>query len=306
LVAVIAVYELSSFIDAVVVERDRRDANTWIVTSLETKPYLSSTVANPTKNEDYEGYIPDLLAKIRAKLNQNYKLQIVADRLYGSETRGVWNGMIGEVKDGKADVAAAPITVSDNRKNVVDFTKPFMTFSTVFVVRKPANGSQEFKTLHDLISQPGMKFGVLQHGTTEQFISQSPNQDLARLNIEHVRTQEEGIERVRGGNFAFIIEAITAEYWTRKAPCDLVEVKINDSDLKAREYAFAAKKNAGYTTKLNQAMDELRASGELEELKRKWWKDECKSSAVSALSHSAPVMIILSAFLSLLIKTVKY
>ena len=51
-----------------------------------------------TGNARFEGYIPELLAKVAAKENMKYKLHLVKDGLYGMSTGGDnWSGMIGEV-----------------------------------------------------------------------------------------------------------------------------------------------------------------------------------------------------------------
>jgi len=44
----------------------------------------------------------------------------------------------------EADMAAAPLTVSDDRKEAVSFTEPFMTFGSAILMKKrpPGNSSQ--------------------------------------------------------------------------------------------------------------------------------------------------------------------
>ena len=50
-------------------------------------------------NDRFEGYVPDLLEKIFAKLHRQYTIHLVEDSKYGSEENGQWTGMIGEVID---------------------------------------------------------------------------------------------------------------------------------------------------------------------------------------------------------------
>ena len=45
------------------------------------------------------------------------------DRLWGAEINGSWNGLIGEVASGKADMAAQCLSVTESRHSVVDFTE---------------------------------------------------------------------------------------------------------------------------------------------------------------------------------------
>ena len=60
--------------------------------------------ANPTENKDFEGYIPDLLQKMKdvPGCNCTFKLKLVRDGKYGVpiDDATSWNGMIGEVTRG--------------------------------------------------------------------------------------------------------------------------------------------------------------------------------------------------------------
>lgn len=53
-------------------------------------------------NEQFEGYIVDLVHKLSLALKFKYEIRIVGDNNYGkyNATSGKWNGMIGEVMSG--------------------------------------------------------------------------------------------------------------------------------------------------------------------------------------------------------------
>ena len=66
-------------------------------------PYLTTKKANPTSNEDFEGYIPDLLELLANQTNCdcNFTLKLVKDGKYGVQGTDLrWSGMIGEVVRG--------------------------------------------------------------------------------------------------------------------------------------------------------------------------------------------------------------
>lgn len=48
-------------------------------------------------------------------LGFKYEMQIVADGMFGHSHEGKWNGLIGEVQDGRATIAAAPLTITSER-----------------------------------------------------------------------------------------------------------------------------------------------------------------------------------------------
>ena len=60
---------------------------------------------------------------------------------YGGEVSpGNWNGMIGEVLDGRADFCIADISVTSKRASVVKFTMPWLNLgiSILYVQPRPA------------------------------------------------------------------------------------------------------------------------------------------------------------------------
>uniref|UniRef100_A0A671TNZ0 Glutamate receptor, ionotropic, AMPA 1b n=1 Tax=Sparus aurata TaxID=8175 RepID=A0A671TNZ0_SPAAU len=90
-------------------------------------------------NERYEGYCAELAAEIAKHVGFVYRLELVGDGKYGardSETK-LWNGMVGELVYGKADVAVAPLTITLVREQVIDFTKPFMSLGISIMIKKP-------------------------------------------------------------------------------------------------------------------------------------------------------------------------
>ncbi|XP_057204797.1 glutamate receptor 1a isoform X4 [Triplophysa rosa] len=114
---------------------------TYIVTTILESPYvmLKKNHEQFNGNEKYEGYCVELAAEIAKHVGYQYKLKIVADGKYGArdpETK-MWNGMVGELVYGKADVAVAPLTITLVREEVIDFSKPFMSLGISIMIKKP-------------------------------------------------------------------------------------------------------------------------------------------------------------------------
>lgn len=114
---------------------------TLIVTTLVQPPYtmLKENHQELEGNAKYEGYCIDLLEEI-AKLpdiNIKYKIREVADKAHGRrDDKNEWNGMIGELLQGKADLAIADLTITYVREEVVDFTMPFMNLGISILYKK--------------------------------------------------------------------------------------------------------------------------------------------------------------------------
>uniref|UniRef100_A0A673BP23 Glutamate receptor 1-like n=1 Tax=Sphaeramia orbicularis TaxID=375764 RepID=A0A673BP23_9TELE len=114
---------------------------TYIVTTILESPYvmLKKNHEQLVGNDKYEGYIVELAAEIAKHVGYQYKLKIVSDGKYGArdpETK-MWNGMVGELVYGKADVAVAPLTITLVREEVIDFSKPFMSLGISIMIKKP-------------------------------------------------------------------------------------------------------------------------------------------------------------------------
>ncbi|KAK1882424.1 Glutamate receptor 4 [Dissostichus eleginoides] len=90
-------------------------------------------------NDQYEGYCVDLASEIAKHIGIRYKISIVPDGKYGArdpETK-IWNGMVGELVYGKAEIAVAPLTITLVREEVIDFSKPFMSLGISIMIKKP-------------------------------------------------------------------------------------------------------------------------------------------------------------------------
>ncbi|KAL7863475.1 hypothetical protein SRHO_G00124590 [Serrasalmus rhombeus] len=114
---------------------------TVIVTTILEAPYvmLKKNADLFVDNERYEGYCVDLAAEIAKHCGFKYRLKIVEDGKYGArdaETK-IWNGMVGELVYGKADIAVAPLTITLVREEVIDFSKPFMSLGISIMIKKP-------------------------------------------------------------------------------------------------------------------------------------------------------------------------
>ncbi|XP_044286630.1 glutamate receptor 2 isoform X3 [Varanus komodoensis] len=114
---------------------------TIIVTTILESPYVmvKKNFELLEGNERYEGYCVDLAAEIAKHCGFKYKLTIVGDGKYGArdaETK-IWNGMVGELVYGKADIAIAPLTITLVREEVIDFSKPFMSLGISIMIKKP-------------------------------------------------------------------------------------------------------------------------------------------------------------------------
>lgn len=120
--------------------------DTLVVTTKRTQPYfmLKSTPNKQEGNNQYEGYAVDLIHELSRIVGFKYRFKEVDDGKYGAKAKHpngteYWNGMIGEIISGKADLAIVDLTITSSREEAVDFTLPFMNTGISILFKKPTN-----------------------------------------------------------------------------------------------------------------------------------------------------------------------
>ncbi|CAD5221957.1 unnamed protein product [Bursaphelenchus xylophilus] len=103
---------------------DVRNITHYRVVTILQEPFVQT--GGPDETFGLTGYCIDLLAKIQEHLNFSYEIYEVSDRKFGVlESTGNWNGLIGDLISGQADMAIGPISVIAERETQIDFTVPF-------------------------------------------------------------------------------------------------------------------------------------------------------------------------------------
>ncbi|KAL4229867.1 Glutamate receptor 2 [Mactra antiquata] len=122
---------------------DRNQQHIVRITSLILPPFLMFAEPKDGKphvgNARFEGYVASLAEEISKMHTFEYEIRLVKDKQYGAfdiKTKR-WDGMVGELLYGEADIAIAPLTILYTREEVVDFTKPFMNFGISIMIKKP-------------------------------------------------------------------------------------------------------------------------------------------------------------------------
>ncbi|KAI4789561.1 hypothetical protein KUCAC02_035165 [Chaenocephalus aceratus] len=96
------------------------------------------------------GYCIDLLEKLAEDLDFQFDLYVVGDGKYGAWKGGRWTGLVGDLMNGLADMAATSFSINSARSRVIDFTSPFFSTSLGILVRTL------FLTLYEWKSPYGM------------------------------------------------------------------------------------------------------------------------------------------------------
>lgn len=103
----------------------------FIVSSRIGAPYLDYN-PNSTEtdgNNRYMGFSKDLMDHIAKTLNFTYKIKLTPDGKYGNydPEKKQWNGLIRDLLERDAHLAICDLTITHQRRSVVDFSSPFMS-----------------------------------------------------------------------------------------------------------------------------------------------------------------------------------
>lgn len=158
-----------------------------------------------------------------------------------------------------------------------------------FVSAQNNNGKLPFRTFRDLVEQREYQYGTFGGGSTYKFFTESKGKTemkigaYLRLNPNNVvANTQAGVERVRNGKYAFIMESGSAEYMASKS-CDLMVV---GNPIRETTYNFACRQNTNICDQLNIAILQLKMNGKMDELKRKWWSGPCGFPETNSMDSS--------------------
>jgi len=123
-----------------------RPANRMRITVVVGSQFLYSNDSESSDTSNLQGFCIDVLKELSKKTGIDYKIHLVKDGKYGAlnKTTGQWNGMIGEVHRGEADIAVGPITLTSQRAEAVDFLPPFQRLELKFIVKRTFKTDQKY------------------------------------------------------------------------------------------------------------------------------------------------------------------
>ena len=212
------------------------------------KLHMATNAAFPpyemiSDNGGFEGIDVEIATQIAQKLG----LELVVDDMeFGS--------VITSVQGGKSDIAMAGLTVTEERKQNVDFTESYATGVQVIIVPE----GSDIQTVDDLAND---KMIGVQDGTTGYIYCSSPVED-GGYGEDHVTSYPNGamaIEALKGGK----VDAVVIDNEPAKAFVQAnAGLKILDTEYIVENYAIGiSKDNNGLRDAVNNALKELIADG---------------------------------------------
>jgi len=225
-----------------------------MVTSADYPPYEFRDTA--TGKDAIIGFDVDIANRIAKELG--FQLQIIDTD---------FNGIIPALQSGRADFAMAGMTPTEERQKNVDFSDIYYEAKNTIVAKKGSN----LKKPEDLA---GKNVGVQLGSTQEEAAQKFEDVKLVSLN-----KTAEIIQEVKAGRIqAAIIEDTIAKGFIENNP-DLEFNTIPNTEASGSAIAFP--KSSNRVDDFNRVLKQMKDSGEIEQLVKKWFENPVKTEATS-------------------------
>lgn len=174
-----------------------------------------------------------------------------------------WDGVIMSLKNKDIDVIWNGLTITDKRKEQINFTKTYLQNKQIIVVKEGA----KFAKKTDLA---GKVVGIQMGSSSEEAL----NGDSALLkSLKEVRKFSDNTQALldlkNGGIDAVIVDEIVGRYYIAKKPG---EYKVLEEDLGKENYGVGVRKDdKDFLEKLDKALDEMKKDGTADKISEKWF-----------------------------------
>ncbi|WP_163103039.1 amino acid ABC transporter substrate-binding protein [Peribacillus alkalitolerans] len=176
-----------------------------------------------------------------------------------------WKTKESELSSGRIDLIWNGYTITDERKNKVLFTKPYLKNAQAVVTL----GNSNITNLNDL---GGKVIGLQSLSSAADALNSSPVNSQVKTVTEYADNVLALSDLKLGRVDAVVIDEIVIKYYMSK---EKETFKLLDESLAPEEYGVGVKKgNEELLKKLQKALDEMNEDGTAAEISRKWFGED--------------------------------
>ena len=180
-----------------------------------------------------------------------------------------WDAMISAIHNGQFDVGMDGITITDERKQQVDFSIPYMVSQQFMLVRADEN---RFANAAEFAADEELLIGS-QAGTTNFYVAVYDvlDGDEANPRIKLFETFGAAVQALLGGDVdTVLMDKTSADGYIGAQPGAF---KVVGGPLGREEFGFILKKGSDLTAPINAAIASMKADGTIDALNKKWLYD---------------------------------
>jgi len=199
-------------------------------------------------NNEIKGIDVDLANAVFKRLNVRVKFKSV-----------IWKDVINELTNGKIDIIWSGLSISDERKKLIDFSIPYIQTKQVIVVKKDS-------TINIKEDLKNKKVGV-QKGTTSRLAIEKDLKNFSKL-VEYIDVESELNDLINKKIDAIVIDEIVAKYFLSKYHGDF---KILFENYGHEVFAVGIRKeDVTLKTKINKELTRLMKNNTEAQIFKKW------------------------------------
>ena len=225
------------------------------VVAVTENAYTPLNFADPKTGEGI-GWEYDAFNEIAKRLNLKVEWKLSS-----------WDTMIQAVRDGQFDVGMDGITITDERKEQVDFSDPYMVSEQFMLVRA---GEDRFTDAASFGANTELLVGA-QAGTTNFYtaVYSVLDGDEANPRIKLFDTFGASVQALKSGDVdTVLMDATSARGYIGADPGAFKQV---GGPLGTEEFGFILTPGSDLAGPINAAIAEMKADGTLEALNQKWF-----------------------------------
>ncbi|MDP3339054.1 transporter substrate-binding domain-containing protein [Frigidibacter sp.] len=180
-----------------------------------------------------------------------------------------WDAMIPAISEAQYDIGMTGITIRDDRKEMVDFSDPYMRSEMVMMVR---GDETRFADAAGFAADEALLMAA-QPGTTPFYVGvyEVLDGDEANPRIKLFETFGAGVAALRAGDVDLVLTDGTSG--NGYVAASEGALKLVGSPLGTEDFGFIFPKGSDLVAPVNAAIAEMAADGTLEALNTRWFLD---------------------------------
>lgn len=174
-----------------------------------------------------------------------------------------WDGVVLSLKNKDIDVIWNGLTITDERKEQIDFSNPYLENRQIIVVKSGSG----IKSKADL---SGKTVGLQLGSSSEEALNADENTAKSLKEIRKYSTNTEALLDLKNGRIdAVVVDEVLGRYYIQKNPEDYV---VLDDDFGKEEYGVGIRKeDSDFKEAIDKAIDEMKADGTADKISVKWF-----------------------------------
>lgn len=176
-----------------------------------------------------------------------------------------WDAKVMELDNGNIDVIWNGLTITDERKEQIGFSTPYLNNRQIMIV----GAESKIDKKADL---DGKLVGVQMGSSGEEALSASEEADSIKEIVKYSNYTEALLDLKAGRVDAVVVDEVVGRYYIAKKPG---EYKVASENFGSEEYGIGFRKtDQVFLQEVDKILEEMKAEGVTTEIAEKWFGDD--------------------------------